>query len=144
MGVAINHACSNQGKYLNDYLFFSFLSKPPQACRCPLYWKRALFIAAGGASDGVTISVSDVLSLWRRWVLSLHFIFTSILVLLFDWEIKIENLFTSDRNTPALDSYIFEDDLQLPLFYVSYYMGYLLHLEFWKPVQTLHLSLFIY
>nr|CDS33416.1 serine:threonine protein phosphatase 2A [Hymenolepis microstoma] len=37
-----------------------------KACGCPLYWKRALFQAAGGDADSKSVPVSSVLAFWRR------------------------------------------------------------------------------
>ncbi|KAM7541189.1 hypothetical protein Aperf_G00000033037 [Anoplocephala perfoliata] len=37
-----------------------------KAFGCPLYWKRAIYMAAGGDADSNSVPVSSILSLWRR------------------------------------------------------------------------------
>ncbi|KAM3173682.1 hypothetical protein ACTXT7_012074 [Hymenolepis weldensis] len=45
---------------------FSRFELVTKACGCPLYWKRALFQAAGGDADNKSVPVSSVLAFWRR------------------------------------------------------------------------------
>ncbi|KAH9285751.1 Serine/threonine-protein phosphatase 2A regulatory subunit B'' subunit alpha [Echinococcus granulosus] len=45
---------------------FSRFNIVTKACGCPLYWKRALFKAAGGENDSTAVPVTAILSLWRR------------------------------------------------------------------------------
>uniref|UniRef100_A0A158R878 EF-hand domain-containing protein n=1 Tax=Taenia asiatica TaxID=60517 RepID=A0A158R878_TAEAS len=45
---------------------FSRFDIVTKACGCPLYWKRAIFRAAGGENDNTAIPVAAILSLWRR------------------------------------------------------------------------------
>uniref|UniRef100_A0A5K3ELJ0 EF-hand domain-containing protein n=2 Tax=Mesocestoides corti TaxID=53468 RepID=A0A5K3ELJ0_MESCO len=51
---------------LDSSVPFSRFGVVTKACGCPLYWKRALFTAAGGEKDDVPVPIADILSLWRR------------------------------------------------------------------------------
>ncbi|VDM31571.1 unnamed protein product [Hydatigera taeniaeformis] len=45
---------------------FSRFDLVTKACGCPLYWKRALFKAAGSENDSTAVPVAAILSFWRR------------------------------------------------------------------------------
>uniref|UniRef100_A0A0X3P8T3 EF-hand domain-containing protein n=2 Tax=Schistocephalus solidus TaxID=70667 RepID=A0A0X3P8T3_SCHSO len=46
-------------------LTFSQFGLVTKACGCPLYWKRALFLASGGQNDETPVEIEAILKTWR-------------------------------------------------------------------------------
>ncbi|KAL7062832.1 hypothetical protein AAHC03_01450 [Spirometra sp. Aus1] len=44
---------------------FSLFNLVTKACGCPLYWKRALFLASGGQNDETPVAIDAILKTWR-------------------------------------------------------------------------------